>query len=281
MLWRSIDPLIRAALKEDLGKRGDITTSSTIDSSAAGSANLLAKANGVIAGLPVFERVFQKIDKRICCQFAVSDGGAVRTGDSIGNVSGTLANILTGERIALNFLQRLSGIATEARRYTEAVSGTGAVILDTRKTLPGYRWLDKYAVRLGGAQNHRFGLYDMVMIKDNHVDSAGTITAAVEQCLRRLKNQKIPIEVETRTLKEVREAAGLPIQRIMLDNMPPATMVKAVKLIKGRMETEASGNVTLKNVRKIAETGVDYISIGALTHSVEALDISLDVSPAY
>jgi nicotinate-nucleotide pyrophosphorylase (carboxylating) len=197
----------------------------------------------------------------------------------IGTAAGPVRSLLSAERTALNFIQRLSGLATRTAAFVAAVKGTNAVILDTRKTTPGWRVLEKYAVRQGGGRNHRMGLYDAVMIKDNHVDACGGIGKAIERCLENMKKNGKPlfIEVETRNLDEVREAAGYPIQRIMLDNMDAGTMREAVRMIGGRIETEASGNVTLANVRSVADTGVNYISIGGLTHSVPVLDISFDI----
>ncbi len=275
--WISIDPIIDAALREDVGTRGDITTRYIIPRTLSGTGHWISRSEGIIAGLPVVERVLHKTDKNLHCRFFIHDGEKVHPGMRLGTVSGSLASILTSERTALNFLQRLSGIASAAHQFAEAVRGTGAVILDTRKTLPSYRWLEKYAVRRGGAQNHRSGLYDMVLIKDNHIDAAGGITVAVNRCMHAMKKKKYAIEVETRTIDEVREAAGLPIDRIMLDNMSLDLMKQAMHEVCGRMEIEASGTVSLQNVRAIAETGVHFISVGSITHSARALDISLDI----
>ena len=265
-------------MHEDLGRAGDVTTRFILDRQIAGRGRLLAKSSGIVAGLPVFQRVMHKVDRQILCRFESEDGTKVDPGTIIGHVSGRLASILTAERTALNFLQRFSGIATLTGQFVSAVAGTGAVILDTRKTLPAYRWLDKYAVRQGGARNHRHGLYDMILIKDNHIEAAGSLSAAVERCLTRMKRYRIAIEVETRSIDEVMEALRFPVQRILLDNMPIPMLKKAVREINGVVETEASGGITLENVRQVAEAGVNFISIGALTHSVRALDIALDIT---
>jgi len=274
-----LDTLIEHALREDLGEAGDLTTLSTIPVDSVGRGQLNLKESGVIAGLAVFSRVFQKVDPSVSVSFFVADGDGLESGTNLGHIQGPMRSILVGERTALNFLQRLSGIATQTRCYVEAVKETRARILDTRKTTPHYRILEKYAVRQGGGENHRMGLYDMVLIKDNHIEICGGITQAVQQCLSYLnkKKQKIKIEVETRTLREVEEALGLPVHRIMLDNMDQVTMRRAVEMIDGRVEVEASGNITLELVGAVAKTGVDFISVGALTHSVRALDISLAV----
>jgi nicotinate-nucleotide pyrophosphorylase (carboxylating) len=278
--WDQIDPLIEATLKEDFGKLGDLTTDCTVPMELRGRGEFVVREAGIIAGLPIAARIIEKVDSSLTCQFTVNDGDGVIPSQAIGTVQGSIAGILSAERTALNFLQRLSGIATMTHHFVEAVKGTGVRILDTRKTTPCLRWLEKYAVRQGGGTNHRFGLYDMVLIKDNHIDAAGGIRRAVERCFARLhaRGLNIKIEVECRTLEEVREASQLNIHRIMLDNMDVETMVRAVKIIAGRQEVEASGNVTLKSVRSIAETGVDFISVGGLTHSSKALDISFIVT---
>ena len=278
--WEEIDFLIGAALREDLGDAGDITSLSTVPADALGRGRFVAKADGVVAGIPIAERVFHRVDAGIACKFDVSDGEVVASGMDFGGVQGRYRSILTAERTVLNFLQHLSGIATLTARFVTAVEGTRARILDTRKTTPGYRVLEKYAVRMGGGENHRFGLHDMVLIKDNHIDAAGGLSKAVGACLewRRREKRDVRIEVETRTLEEVREALQFPIQRIMLDNMGPETLRRAVEMIGGKAEVEASGNVRLETVRTIAETGVDFISVGSLTHSFVALDISLTLA---
>jgi nicotinate-nucleotide pyrophosphorylase (carboxylating) len=279
-LFYALDELIDEAFHEDLGETGDLTTLSTIPEKMQGKGQLKLKEDGVVAGLPVFGRVYQKIDPAVTCSFSVEEGMSLSSGSLLGNVEGSMRSILMGERTALNFLQRLSGIATATHRYVDAVKGTHAKILDTRKTTPHFRALEKYAVRVGGGSNHRMGLYDMILIKDNHIDACGGIRQAVERCVSYLRenNHNVQIEVETRTIEEVDEALTLPVQRIMLDNMDLPTMFRAVEKIKGKLEVEASGNITLDSIRAVAETGVDYISIGAITHSIKALDISFGVS---
>ena len=275
--WDKVDSLIENTLREDLGEIGDITTDTIIPEGLIGKGKLIAREEGIVAGLPVAERVFSKVDQNIVCRYEVEDGTCVLPDSIMGIVEGPMSGILKAERTALNFLQRLSGIATQTHLFVEAVRGTGVKILDTRKTTPQLRLLEKYAVRQGGGENHRFGLFDMVLIKDNHIDASGGITQAVKKCLTGLKNKKlnVKIEVECRTLEDVQEAIKLPIDRIMLDNMDIESMTEAIKEIDGRKETEASGKVNLQNVKAIAETGVNYISVGALTHSYRALDISL------
>jgi len=269
---RSAEVLFDLAYAEDIGD-GDITTNNLINPGEARTAQLVAKAEGVIAGLPVAEMVFRKFDKNIVWKEILPDGSKVKPGDIIAEFKGTYRALLTGERKALNFLQRLSGIATYANRCMEEIKGTNVEILDTRKTLPGYRHLDKYAVRMGGASNHRFGLYDMVMIKDNHIQIAGGITAAVE-AIRKNVPKSIKIEVETTNIEQVKEALAADVDIIMLDNMSSSLMKECVEIIDRRAKIEASGNMTIKRIQKVAHTGVNYISIGALTHSVKALDIS-------
>ena len=269
---KSAEVLFDLAYAEDIGD-GDITTNNLIPPGANKTAILVAKATGVVAGLPVAEMVFKKFDKNVEWNEKISDGSLVNPGDVLVEFTGNYRALLTGERKALNFLQRLSGIATYAHLCMKEVEGTKVEILDTRKTLPGYRHLDKYAVRMGGASNHRFGLYDMVMIKDNHIQVAGGISKAVE-AIRSKIPKSIKIEVETTDLEMVKEALDADVDIIMLDNMSSKLMSEAVQIINKRAKIEASGNMTLKRIRKVAGTGVDYISIGALTHSVKALDIS-------
>jgi nicotinate-nucleotide pyrophosphorylase (carboxylating) len=269
---KSAEVLFDLAYAEDIGD-GDITTNNLIDPGQNKTAQLLAKAEGVIAGLPVAEMVFRKFDENLQWNVKTPDGSKIVPGDILVEFKANYRALLTGERKALNFLQRLSGIATYASLCMKEVEGTKVEILDTRKTLPGYRHLDKYAVRMGGGSNHRFGLYDMVMIKDNHIQVAGGITAAVN-AIRKSVPKSIKIEVETTTLDHVREALEADVDIIMLDNMSSKMMKEAVDIIGKRAKIEASGNMTIKRIRKVANTGVDYISIGALTHSVKALDIS-------
>jgi len=268
--------IVRRALEEDVGQ-GDVTSAWTLPPGLVGHGVFLCKASGVLAGLEVAREVFRQVSPEIQLDVARQDGDAIEPGDPLGTVQGPMAAILTAERTALNFMQRMSGIATATRRYARAVEGTGAVILDTRKTVPGLRVLDKWAVRLGGGQNHRMRLDDMVLIKDNHIAASNGITAAVQACLTRGPNRP-PIEVEVKTWDELEEAVALRPERIMLDNMDVAQMRRAVEWVAGRVPLEASGGITLESVRAVAETGVDYISVGALTHSVEALDISLEVT---
>jgi nicotinate-nucleotide pyrophosphorylase (carboxylating) len=266
--------LIFHALAEDIGS-GDIT-SALLPADMPIACHLLAKAGGVVAGLVVAEMVFHKVDPAIVVERLVPDGSPVTPGMRLATVRGNARAVLTAERTALNFLQRMSGIATATSRFVQAVAGTNARILDTRKTAPALRLLDKWAVRLGGGINHRIGLYDMVLIKDNHIAAAGGVTAAVRQAREIVGNRPIPIEVEVTTLDQLDEALQLPVQRIMLDNMSLEQMRTAVQRTAGRIKLEASGNVRLDTVATIAATGVDYISSGALTHSVRALDISLE-----
>lgn len=273
---QAIETIINEGFIEDIGS-GDLTSDLLIAPETKTTAVLIAKANGVIAGLPVVEAVFKRLDKDVKFSIEKNDGQTVQTGELIASISGSYRALLTGERLALNFLQRMSGIATETARYVKAVEGYKTEILDTRKTAPGLRLLDKYAVKTGGGTNHRMGLYDMVMIKDNHISVAGGITKAIE-AIRPKIEAGIQIEVETTTLDEVKEALAARADIIMLDNMDTASMKKAVELIAGRVKVEASGNMTLERVKEVAATGVDYISIGALTHSVKALDISQKIA---
>jgi len=271
---REIEDVIRRGLEED-APSGDVTTNGLFDENETGTALLIAKQQGIIAGLMIAKKVFTTIDPGFQFEAHIQEGARITPGDIIARLSGKKRALLTGERLALNILQRISGIATAAAAYVEAVKGLPVVILDTRKTVPGLRSLDKYGVRAGGARNHRQTLSDLAMIKDNHIKLAGGITSAVKRL--RAAVPAVRIEVETENLAEVREAIAAGADIIMLDNMPLETMRQAVALIGGTCETEASGNVRLDNVRAIAETGVDFISIGALTHSVAALDLSLKV----
>ncbi|HSE33755.1 MAG TPA: carboxylating nicotinate-nucleotide diphosphorylase, partial [Pyrinomonadaceae bacterium] len=235
--------------------------------------NIVAKQSGVVAGLEVATMVFEQLSKDVTLTANVNDGSLAEVGMVLSHVDGSARALLTGERTALNFLGRMSGIATLTRQFVDAVAGTSAVILDTRKTAPGLRVVDKLAVRLGGGQNHRSGLFDMVLIKDNHIDFAGSIAAAVERV--RASGIQLEIEVEVRTLDDLHEALNLRVERVLLDNMSVETMREAVALNAGRARLEASGNITLQNVRAVAETGVDFISVGALTHSAPVFDVSL------
>ncbi|MGD0339240.1 MAG: carboxylating nicotinate-nucleotide diphosphorylase [Bacteroidota bacterium] len=279
-----VSRIIEQALFEDIGL-GDVTSDAAVPEEMLGEAVLLAKATGIVAGLEVTAIVFRYVDEGLRMLSSVHDGDHVRPGDLIGTVNGSAKSILKGERVALNFLQRMSGIATLTRQFVDAVKGTGVRITDTRKTVPGLRVLDKLAVTIGGGVNHRFGLDDMMMVKDNHIVAAGGIQPAIERCFAYLQKKElnIPIEVETRSMDDVRKAmacfeAGKFFNRIMLDNFQPDAMREAVKLIAKRVEVEASGEMTLQNVHTVAKTGVDLISVGALTHSVQALDISLELT---
>jgi len=264
---------IRRALDEDIGS-GDATTDSIVPTAAAMRGRIIAKQDGVIAGLDVAQGVFHLLDGRVQFTAHVEEGARAESRQVLADLSGPARALLTGERTALNFLGRMSGIATLTRRFVDAVAGTRAVILDTRKTAPGLRAFDKLAVKRGGGQNHRIGLYDMILIKDNHIDFAGSLAEAVRRV--RAAKSGLEIEVEARTLGDVKAALDLGVERILLDNMTPDMMREAVALNAGRAKLEASGNVTLENVRQIAETGVDFISIGALTHSARVLDVSMD-----
>ena len=255
---------------------GDVTTLLTSPETAMVDGDFIAKEAGVAAGLAVVAQVFRQLSDQVQVTPLAADCERVAARQVMATIHGPGRAILTGERVALNFLQRMSGIATLTRRYVDAVQGTHAVILDTRKTAPGLRVLDKWAVRLGGGQNHRFGLYDMAMIKDNHLAAVGSLAAAVQR-VRQGDPRQRPIEVEVTNLEQLRDALQQPVDRIMLDNMSLAQMTDAVRMTAGRIPLEASGNVNLNTVAAIAATGVDFISAGALTHSVKALDISLDL----
>lgn len=263
------------ALREDIGT-GDVTTLSTVPPEARARGRMVAKAAGVVAGLPVVEEVYRQISPQVVVRPLAAEGARVQPGDALCEIEGPAQAILIGERVALNFLQRLSGIATRTARFVELVAGTGARIVDTRKTTPGLRLLEKYAVRVGGGHNHRMGLYDAVMIKDNHIIAAGGITAAVRRA-REAAPHTMTVTVECETLAQVDEALEAGADALLLDNMDNATRAEAVRRAKGRALTEASGGITEGTAREIAKTGVDILSIGALTHSAPALDISLDL----
>ena len=277
--WDQIEQIIRNALQEDLGTQGDLTTHFAVADDIMGKAHFIAKQDLVLAGLPLVERVFENVDPGLVFEGFYHDGDVIQSGAAIAEVFGDLRSILTAERTALNFLQRMSGIATLTRQFADAVQSTGTILLDTRKTTPQLRALEKYSVRMGGGQNHRFGLYDMILIKDNHIEAAGGLGEAVSRCLDALDNMQlnIGIEVEVQTLEQLKEVLEYPVQQVMLDNMDLETMKEAIRLADGKVKVEASGNVSLETVRMIAETGVDYISVGALTHSAKAADISLNV----
>ena len=269
---REIDLIVRRALDEDLP---DITSEAIFDPGDRGRARFLMKASGIVAGLAFAERTFAAIDSSSSFMARRKDGDEVTAGDIVAEVGGSVVGLLAGERTALNFMQRASGVATATRRYVDAVRGTKAGIYDTRKTAPGLRALDKYAVRCGGGHNHRIGLYDMFLIKNNHVDRAGSITAAVERIRSKTMPQKIMVEVRNRA--ELDEALALRPDFILLDNMSPADMRAAVEHVAGAVPLVASGGITIDNVRAISETGVARISIGALTPSVVAFDISMRI----
>lgn len=268
----AIRRLVQRALDEDLP---DITSQAIFAPADRGKAEFVIKSEGVIAGLEFAELTFATLDSSARFIAKVEDGAAVKPGDIIGEVTASVIALLSGERTALNFLQRASGIATMTRRYVEAIAGTKAKIYDTRKTVPGLRLLDKYAVAIGGGENHRFGLNDMYLIKNNHIDRAGSVQAAIERVRARKSSEKIMVEV--RNAQELDEALPLRPDFILLDNMPPDAMRIAVQRAAGRVRLEASGGITLETVRAVAETGVDRISLGALTHSVRALDISMRI----
>jgi len=276
-LLRAAAPLIELALAEDIGT-GDVTSEAVLDAESEVHGHIIAKTSGVIAGLPVAEMVFRRVAPTIRFIARVEDGEEVTGGTLIAEVSGPARAVLAAERTALNFLQRMSGVATLTRCFVDAVACTATTILDTRKTIPGWRILDKYAVRIGGGTNHRMGLYDMILIKDNHVAAAGGIRPAIERA--RAAYPHLPIEVEVRNLEELQEALAVtpPVDRILLDNMSLTEMRQAVSITAGQVPLEASGGITLGRAIEIAETGVDYISVGALTHSAAALDISMELA---
>jgi nicotinate-nucleotide pyrophosphorylase (carboxylating) len=270
-----VEQAVAAALEEDLGSVGDITTDAIIPANAQGEASIIVRKPGVIAGLDLAEATFKSLDPDVRFTRIVEDASKVEAGGTIANLAGKTRTLLTGERTALNFLGHLSGIATLTATYVAAVEGTRAKIVETRKTTPGLRAPEKYAVRCGGGINHRFGLYDAVLVKDNHVAAAGGLADALNT-LRTAVGHLVKIEVEVDTLDQLEEALRFPIDAVLLDNMDVGTLKKAVALVKGRVVTEASGGVTLENVGEIAKTGVDLISVGALTHSARSLDSSLE-----
>jgi nicotinate-nucleotide pyrophosphorylase (carboxylating) len=264
---------IRRALAEDIGP-ADVTTDSIVPAGALMQGHIIAKQPGIVAGLDVAASVYQTLDTQVDFVLQVDEGARVADRQVLALVAGPARSLLTAERTALNFLGRMSGIATLTRQFVDAVEGTQAAILDTRKTAPGLRAVDKLAVTRGGGKNHRTGLYDMILIKDNHIDYAGSITKAVKRA--RLASSGLEVEVEARTLKDVTEALAIHVERILLDNMTVEMMTEAVRMTGGHAKLEASGNVSLETVRQIAETGVDFISVGALTHSAPVLDVSFD-----
>lgn len=272
-----IDAIIELALKEDIGE-GDHTSISCVPEEAEGHAKLLVKDDGVIAGVALAERIFQKYDPELKIEKHILDGNTVKKGDIVFEVHGKSRSILATERLVLNFMQRMSAIATQTRSVVDLIAGTNTDLLDTRKTTPGIRALEKWAVTIGGGYNHRFGLYDMIMIKDNHIDYAGGIAKAIERANNYIeeKKLKINIEIEVRDEKELDEVLADPrVDRIMLDNFTPDQIRAVLPKIPSRIETEASGGITPENIRGYAETGVNFISSGALTHSVKSMDLSL------
>ncbi|MBP6323610.1 MAG: carboxylating nicotinate-nucleotide diphosphorylase [Chitinophagales bacterium] len=274
---QELDKFISDALREDVHE-GDHSSFASIDKNAQGKARLLVKDNGILCGIEVAKAVFEKVDADLKTDIHIKEGSAIKYGDIAFHVYGSAISILTAERLVLNCMQRMSGIATKTSEYVKAIEGTNAKVIDTRKTTPNIRFLEKYSVTVGGGFNHRFGLYDMIMLKDNHIDFCGGITKAVNKVHEYLKanNLDLRIEVETRNIENVKEVllcGG--IDRIMLDNFVPEKVKEAVDLINGKYETEASGGITLETIRSFAETGVDFISVGALTHSVRSLDLSL------
>ncbi len=273
----AIENIIDIAIKEDLGE-GDHTSLAVIPSELNGKAQLLVKQDGIIAGVEVAKIIFHKIDPNIKFISFLNDGQSVKKNDIVFRVEGRVISILNAERLVLNVMQRMSGIATQTRHYVKKINGLKTKILDTRKTAPGMRLLEKYSVKAGGGENHRFGLFDMILIKDNHIDFSGGIEQAIKKVREYLdrNNKKLKIEIEARSIADVEiilKTGG--IDRILLDNLSPKLTKQAVALINGRFETEASGNISLSNVREYAECGVDYISIGALTHQISSLDLSL------
>ena len=268
--------LIQFALHEDLGS-GDVTTEMTVPQETTASARFLMKQDGVVCGMPLLSLVFRQFSADVEIVELVRDGDRVPAGTVLATLEGPAHALLGGERTALNFLQRMSGVATKTAQYADRISGTRAQILDTRKTIPGWRVLDKYAAQIGGAVNHRMGLFDMVMIKDNHITAAGGITAAIQACVQEMMHRApIAIEVEAQSLEDVAEILqSTHVKRVMFDNFTPEMVAKGVEMVHGVIETEASGGITYETIRAYAETGVDYISTGAITHSATAVDISM------
>ncbi|MBR3980029.1 MAG: carboxylating nicotinate-nucleotide diphosphorylase [Bacteroidales bacterium] len=271
-----IDAVIDIAFKEDIGD-GDHTTLSCIPHDLEGRARLLVKQDGILCGVELAKKIFAKFDPTLKMTQYLHDGDAIKKGDVAFVVEGKTISILQTERLVLNFMQRLSGIATQTHEYVKILEGTGTKILDTRKTTPGLRLLEKYAVKVGGGENHRIGLYDMILIKDNHIDYAGGVTAAITKTKEYLKakGKNLKIEVEARTLDEIKEILTFDVDRILIDNFTPEETKTAVALINGKCKTESSGGITKESIRAYAEAGVDYISVGALTHHISSLDLSL------
>ena len=272
-----IDSLIEIALKEDIGD-GDHTTLSCIDNTLEGKAQLLVKEDGILCGVEVAKKIYQKFDSDLKINVFIEDGTPIKKGDIVYTVEGKRVSILQTERLVLNFMQRLSGISTQTNQYVKLLEGTNTKVLDTRKTTPGLRLLEKYAVKTGGGYNHRIGLYDMILIKDNHIDYAGGVKNAINKTFQYLseKGKDLKIEVEARSFDEIKEILEFDnIERILIDNFTPEETVKAIELINGKCSTESSGGITKESLRAYAEAGVDYISVGALTHQIKSLDLSL------
>ena len=272
-----LDRFFTLSLKEDLGD-GDHSTLAVIPQNQQGKARLLAKEEGALAGVDLSQFIWKKLDPTLSYTYHFADGDMVKPGQVVFEITGAIRSLLTGERLVLNCMQRMSGIATKTRSLVEAIKDTGAKLLDTRKTTPNFRMLEKWAVHIGGGVNHRFGLFDMILLKDNHIDAAGGVEKAIKSTKDYLQQtgKSLKIEVETRNLEEVREAVGTGMADvIMLDNMVPSMMREAVVIINGKTQVEASGNITENNIREVAETGVDFISVGALTHSYKSLDLSM------
>ena len=273
-----IEPLVRAALREDLGQAGDLTTDSIVPDDQVSTVVLVSRERGVVAGTACAALAWQLVDPRIEVRWAMQDGARVHPGDTIGSATGPTRGLLSGERVALNFLGHLSGVATGTAAIADAVAHTGARVVDTRKTIPGLRALQKYAVRCGGGGNHRFGLDDAVLIKDNHIAAAGGLAEAVTRARANVEHL-VKIEVEVDTLDQLRQLLTLPVDAVLLDNMGPDQLREAVDLVAGRLVTEASGRITPESAVAVAESGVDLISVGWLTHSARVLDIGLDWPP--
>jgi nicotinate-nucleotide pyrophosphorylase (carboxylating) len=275
-----LQEIIQNALREDIGE-GDHSALACIPAEAVGEAKLLVKDSGIIAGVELAEMICKEVDPSLVFETQIKDGSVVTYGDIAFIVRGSARSILGAERLLLNFMQRMSGIATLTQEYVQLIQGTSAKLLDTRKTTPGIRYMEKWAVRIGGGYNHRFALYDMIMLKDNHIDFAGGIREAIERTEMYLKSvgKSLKVEIEVRDLHELQQVLDTgKVDRIMLDNFTPDLLSEALKMIDGRFETEASGGITKETIRSFAETGVDYISVGALTHSFKSLDMSLKAS---